>query len=89
MLAQVREHVVQKADATVNLIFTIAVQIKLDRDIRFFGLSVNLCRSCFHENYSCLDKISFNAATSISFCSGVPILILNLSSSRGYGKYLT
>ena len=43
------EHVVQEAYAAVYFIFADTVEIKLDGDVSFLGLSVNLGYSVIHK----------------------------------------
>ena len=50
VLAQVREHVVEKTDARVDFIFALAVQIHCAGDIGFVCLPVDFRCSAFHEN---------------------------------------
>jgi hypothetical protein len=70
VLTKMSEHVIEKTYAAVDLIFTDAVKIKLDSNVGFFRLPVNLSHSIIHVNPRILsmpsqrvrhDSISFSA----------------------------
>jgi hypothetical protein len=48
VLAQMREHVIEKADAAVDLVLAHAIEVELARDVGFLGLPMNVRRSAFH-----------------------------------------
>jgi hypothetical protein len=49
VLAEVREHMVEKPDARIDFVFTGAIQIQRYINVGLFGLPVNFRRSLFHS----------------------------------------
>ncbi len=49
VLAQVRKHMVEKADSRIYLVSADTVQVELDKNLRLFCLSSNLCTSLCHK----------------------------------------